>query len=467
VGAGEENVRKLFLQAEQDQDKKIPGLHVIVFDEFDALGIKRGAQNGNAGQGEGIVTQLLTKIDGVKPLNNILLIAITNRKDMIDPALLRPGRIGIHLEISLPDEEGRLQILNIHTNKLKEKQRLAEDVNLQEYASKTKNYSGAELEELVRKATNLALFNGVDITKDITELCSKEQNMIKMKVTNNDFERAFKSIKPAMGVAQDQLNMWNNTNNDNNNRNVCCNYGSKYSTLIDNCNSIFNQIKSVSHNGNINNGNLYSFLLYGGKSTGKTTLACKLAELSGFPFVRIISATSFISLQETQRVREIHSTFDDAYKSPLSLIILDDLENLIDYIRLGSRFNVNLFQTLKLCLMKKPVLSQLLIIGTSSDEDFLKQLQIGKLFKYAFKVHCLCEVEEIKTVFQQLKVEIEDPENENSIYKMVAQFNLGIGTLRDCIENASLSGKKESYNYLVSFQSIQESLNRLSREDLE
>ena len=81
---------------------------------------------GDSGVGDTVVNQLLSKMDGVNSLNNILVIGMTNRKDLIDPALLRPGRLEVHIEISLPDEKGRVQILNIHTKTMKENGRLGQ-----------------------------------------------------------------------------------------------------------------------------------------------------------------------------------------------------------------------------------------------------------------------------------------------------------------------------------------------------
>jgi vesicle-fusing ATPase len=81
---------------------------------------------------DSIVNQLLTKIDGVEALNNILLIGMTNRKDLLDEALLRPGRMEVQIEIGLPDEKGRFQILSIHSNKMKENSFLSADVDLKE-----------------------------------------------------------------------------------------------------------------------------------------------------------------------------------------------------------------------------------------------------------------------------------------------------------------------------------------------
>merc|ERR1719502_1316983 len=94
-------------------------LHIIIFDEFDAICKARGATSDNTGVHDSIVNQLLAKIDGVESLNNILIIGMTNRKDMIDEAILRPGRLEVHVEIGLPDTDGRLAILNIHTAKMR------------------------------------------------------------------------------------------------------------------------------------------------------------------------------------------------------------------------------------------------------------------------------------------------------------------------------------------------------------
>mmetsp|Transcript_10522 Transcript_10522/g.17640 ORF Transcript_10522/g.17640 Transcript_10522/m.17640 type:complete len:125 (+) Transcript_10522:1034-1408(+) len=97
-------------------------------------------------------------MDGVDSLNNILIIGMTNRKDMIDEAILRPGRLEIHLEIGLPDQAGRLQIFEIHTKNMRKHELLGPDVDLEKLAQVTKNYTGAEIEAVCRSATSFALF---------------------------------------------------------------------------------------------------------------------------------------------------------------------------------------------------------------------------------------------------------------------------------------------------------------------
>ncbi|KAK4692974.1 vesicle-fusing ATPase, partial [Phenoliferia sp. Uapishka_3] len=158
VGQSEENIRKLFGDAEKEYKEKgdESGLHIIIFDELDAICKQRGSTNNGTGVGDSVVNQLLSKMDGVDQLNNILIIGMTNRLDMIDEALLRPGRLEVHIEISLPDEAGRIQILTIHTGKMRTNGVMGGDVDVKELAGLTKNFSGAEIGGLVKSATSFA-----------------------------------------------------------------------------------------------------------------------------------------------------------------------------------------------------------------------------------------------------------------------------------------------------------------------
>lgn len=158
VGEGERKIRELFKPAEEDQKKKgdESGLHVIIFDEIDAICKTRDNSSGG-GSNVSIVNQLLAKIDGVDSLNNILIIGMTNRKDMIDEAVIRPGRLEIHIEVGLPDERGREQIFEIHTRVMKTNDKLAADVDLKKLAAMTKNYTGAEIAAVCKNATSYVL----------------------------------------------------------------------------------------------------------------------------------------------------------------------------------------------------------------------------------------------------------------------------------------------------------------------
>ena len=107
VGESEANIRRLFAEAEEEEKRMgvNSGLHIIIFDEIDAICKARGSTGGNTGVNDTVVNQLLSKIDGVDQLNNVLIIGMTNRRDMIDDALLRPGRLEVSIEIGLPKED--------------------------------------------------------------------------------------------------------------------------------------------------------------------------------------------------------------------------------------------------------------------------------------------------------------------------------------------------------------------------
>lgn len=204
VGGSEEKVRELFAEAEKEQlemgDHSM--LHIIILDEMDAICKSRGSSKSDSGVSDSVVNQLLSKIDGVDSLNNILLIGMTNRKDMIDDALLRPGRLEVHVEIGLPDTKGRLQILGIHTKSMVESNRVAPEVmdRLDEISDKTKNFSGAEIEGLIKAATSYALTRCVDVN-DLSK-APDEKNLI---VQFDDFQRALGDIAPKFGVKSHEL----------------------------------------------------------------------------------------------------------------------------------------------------------------------------------------------------------------------------------------------------------------------
>lgn len=203
VGESERKIRDLFQPAEDEWKLKgtASDLHIIVLDELDAICKKRGkGSTGGTGVGDTVVNQLLSKMDGYNQMNNLLIIGMTNRIDMIDEALLRPGRLEVHIEISLPDEQGRLQILQIHTTTMKKSGLLSDDVNLPLLASVTKNYSGAELMGLVQNSATWAMHRHID-SSDPTHPIDPES----ITVTQTDFEKALLESKPQFGVAETDL----------------------------------------------------------------------------------------------------------------------------------------------------------------------------------------------------------------------------------------------------------------------
>nr|KJB66714.1 hypothetical protein B456_010G153600 [Gossypium raimondii] len=337
VGETEKNVRDLFADAENDQRTRgdESDLHVIIFDEIDAICKSRGSTRDGTGVHDSIVNQLLTKIDGVESLNNVLLIGMTNRKDLLDEALLRPGRLEVQVEISLPDENGRFQILQIHTNKMKENSFLAPDVNLQELAARTKNYSGAELEGVVKSAVSFALNRQVSMD-DLTKPVDEEN----IKVTMDDFLNALLEIVPAFGASTDDLEQCR--------LNGMVDCGDRHKHIYQRAMLLVEQVK-------VSKGSpLVTCLLEGSSGSGKTALAATVGIDSDFPYVKIVSAESMIGLHESTKCAQIVKVFEDAYKSPLSIIILDDIERLLEYVAIGPRFSNIISQTLLVLLKRLP-----------------------------------------------------------------------------------------------------------------
>mmetsp|Transcript_139196 Transcript_139196/g.444858 ORF Transcript_139196/g.444858 Transcript_139196/m.444858 type:complete len:731 (-) Transcript_139196:276-2468(-) len=387
VGQAEENIRNLFADAEKEykQEGENSQLHVIIFDEIDSICKSRGSKADSTGVHDSIVNQLLSKIDGVDSLNNILLIGMTNRMDLIDEALLRPGRLEVHVEISLPDEAGRQQILNIHTKTMREKKYLDASVSLPKLAAETKNFSGAELSGLIRSATSFALNRKVDLKN----LASAAKDLGQICITQDDFELALSEIKPAFGQHDDDFTQCA--------RHGIMHYSSDFEHVLRSCESLIEQVRSSE------NTPLLTMLLSGNNGSGKTALAAYLAQHSDYPFIRRIGPENYVGYSEQGKVSAITKVFEDAYKSPLSIIVLDDLERLMDYVPIGPRFSVFVMSALFSLLKKQPpkVGRRLMVIGTSSAKEFLQETDMYRSFNVALNVPVLTAPEHFKFALEK------------------------------------------------------------------
>uniref|UniRef100_A0A8D3BX35 Vesicle-fusing ATPase n=1 Tax=Scophthalmus maximus TaxID=52904 RepID=A0A8D3BX35_SCOMX len=373
VGESEANIRKLFAEAEEEQKRlgANSGLHIIIFDELDAICKQRGTGASSTGVHDTVVNQLLSKIDGVEQLNNILVIGMTNRPDLIDDALMRPGRFEVKMEIGLPDEKGRVQILTIHTNKMRNFNLLAGDVDIKELAFETKNYSGAELEGLVRAAQSTAMNRHIKATSTVEVDMERAE---KLQVTRDDFKGSLNNdIKPAFGTNQEDYSNYI--------MNGIIKWGDPVTHVMDDGELLVQQTK------NSDRTPLVAVLLEGPPHSGKTALAAKIAEDSQFPFIKICSPEKMIGHSEISKCQAIKKVFDDAYKSQLSCVVVDDIERLLDYVPIGPRFSNLVLQALLVLLKKAPPKGRkLLIIGTTSRKDVLQEMEMLDAFSTTIHV---------------------------------------------------------------------------------
>ncbi|XP_061740138.1 vesicle-fusing ATPase isoform X1 [Nerophis ophidion] len=373
VGESEANIRKLFADAEEEQKRlgANSGLHIIIFDELDAICKQRGTGASSTGVHDTVVNQLLSKIDGVEQLNNILVIGMTNRPDLIDDALMRPGRFEVKMEIGLPDEKGRVQILTIHTNKMRNFNLLAGDVNIPELAAETKNFSGAELEGLVRAAQSTAMNRHIKATSTVEVDMERAE---KLQVTRDDFKGSLNNdIKPAFGTNQEDYSNYI--------MNGIIKWGDPVTHVLDDGELLVQQTK------NSDRTPLVAVLLEGPPHSGKTALAAQIAEDSEFPFIKICSPDKMIGHSEISKCQAIKKVFDDAYKSQLSCVVVDDIERLLDYVPIGPRFSNLVLQALLVLLKKAPPKGRkLLIIGTTSRKDVLQEMEMLDAFSTTIHV---------------------------------------------------------------------------------
>ncbi|KAI0136891.1 P-loop containing nucleoside triphosphate hydrolase protein [Xylariales sp. AK1849] len=434
VGQSEENVRKMFADAEKEYKEKgeESGLHIIIFDELDAVCKQRGSgAGGGTGVGDSVVNQLLTKLDGVEQLNNILLIGMTNRKDMIDDALLRPGRLEVHVEISLPDEHGRQQIFKIHTQKMRSNGRLEDDVNLPELAARTKNFSGAEINGLVKAASSYAFTRQVKIG----DLAAPQVNYDDIKVGQEDFLRALDDVKPAFGVSEEELG-------------EAAPLGiipfSQHIERIRNDGRFFaKQVSSSEHQ------RLFSVLLHGPRGSGKTALAADIGLSSGFPFVKLVSAKHMLGMGEQGKIDHLRRVFSDAYKSPMSIVILDEIETMIEWSPVGPRFQNGVLISIAVLMKAKPPKGRrLLVLGTTSHRGILQQLDV-LAFNRELAVPAVADHQQLGALLQNTGI-IQDPNdiqqvlNELQAATGTQTVGLGVAGVLSALETASAKANEES-----------------------
>lgn len=328
VGSSEKNIRDLFIDAERDEKdhgNKSP-LHVIIIDEVDALCEKRSSSGDvSSNLNNKIVGQFLSILDGVLTMNNILLIVMTNRFESLDPALLRSGRIENHIKINLPDENGRKEILSIHLKKYQENKMIHENVNIPDIVNNTRNFSGAEIENVVRNALNYAL-------------CESETPLIQ----HYHFVKSYQSVNPVFGC--DKLI-----------------YEFSSFELNEKLKNILNIDESLN-------------ICISGK-TGKTQSAIELSKQLKADYIKYISGLSFIGKSDQQKISLLSNLFLDASKVKTSCIILDNIESIIGYSKFDNSVYIShaMIQSLTILMTDHVTFrNKMTVICTSKIENFFE-----------------------------------------------------------------------------------------------
>ena len=179
VGDSEKGIREIFKKARQSAPA------IIFFDEIDSIAPSRGRGSSDSNVTERVVNQLLTEMDGLEELNDVIVIAATNRPDIIDAGLLRPGRFDRIILTPVPDKESRKQILNIYLQRMP----LAKDVNAEKLIEKTENYVGADLEMLCREAAMLALREDLKTAEIKMKHFEEALKKVKSSILNEDIKK--------------------------------------------------------------------------------------------------------------------------------------------------------------------------------------------------------------------------------------------------------------------------------------
>lgn len=344
IGEAEKKVRALFEPAEREYaavgDES--ALHIIILDEMDAIAKKRGsATSDSTGVRDSVVNQLLAKMDGVNQANNILVVGLTNRPELLDPALLRPGRLEVQLRVELPDRIGRRDILRIHTRKMKEEGALApaalallEDLDENGMPAQCEHFTGAELAGLVRSAASFALAR-----------CFQDGD--EGYVTVKDLEQSLSEVRPALGRQDELLKLRFPMG--------ISLYSSAIKRIVRDLDRFTLPLQS-------NSPRHQSLLLVGGGNnggSGATALAAwaaaEASQQGRSEYVRFITAVDVLAGEggDSARATALMERFSEAREMSTSLLLLDDVDQLCAGNGPGGYSNVML-ATLRALLRTPP-----------------------------------------------------------------------------------------------------------------
>ena len=301
-GQSEENLRRIFKEAQENAPA------IIFIDEIDSISPKREEVQGEVERR--VVAQLLSLMDGLDPRENVVVIGATNRVNALDEALRRPGRFDREIEIGVPNVDGRLEILQIHTRGMA----VGDDVNLKFLAEKTHGFVGADLQALSKEAGMIALRRVLpDINLD-EEVISPEV-LEKLIITQIDFEYALSNIEPSAlreVLISTPSESWDDVGGLDDAKQAlqeAVEWPLKYPNIHKYLNA--KPVKGI--------------LLYGLPGTGKTLLAKALAHESEINFISV-KGPEFLSKWVGESEKKVRETFRKARTAAPCIIFMDELD---------------------------------------------------------------------------------------------------------------------------------------------
>jgi AAA+ superfamily predicted ATPase len=390
VGQSEENVRKLFEPAEKNPSQ----LYVYIFDEFDSLARSRGRDQG---VGDNVVNQLLTKIDGDNVLNNVIIIGSTNRPDLIDDAIKRPGRLEVSLYVGLPDEKGRLEILKIHSDAMLKNNIIS--LGLLEFLAKeTEYFTGAELESLLKRLSlevtrkkidassvtsmeksmkildkeipTIHRDDAIEILKRMTPMFGRANSRgVVMESLKRFYEEVSKTgFRDVSGMLIFMFEFSDDWTTKEENKFKVFNYWHSHKTLISptwkefEYNHIYaKNVEELARSDlrkivtgktsldPLDPSTPRTVVLHGTKSNGKTTFSALCLHFAGNRYSRYLCARDFLGRTEGEKIKILNDSFTSDVTG--GLVVIDNLEQVLEYG--PGRYNNVLYQTLMTLLNEK------------------------------------------------------------------------------------------------------------------
>lgn len=304
-GESEERIREIFTQAEENAPS------IVFIDEIDSIAPKRDEVSGEVEKR--IVSQLLTLMDGIKSRGKVVVIAATNRPDSIDPALRRPGRFDREIEIGIPDDEGRFDILSIHTRGMP----IEEKVDLKHISNITHGFVGADLEVLSKEAAMRSL-RRILPEIDLDEEKVSSEILQKIQITNKDFTDALKEVRPS-ALREVQIQIPNVSWDD---------VGGLTQLKEELQESIEWPIKYKKAYEYVNVETPKGILLHGPPGTGKTLIAKALAKMTESNFISV-KGPELLSKWVGESEKGIREIFRKARQAAPCIIFLDEVDALV------------------------------------------------------------------------------------------------------------------------------------------